>query len=181
MGGFSEGFDWHIMIFVGGASGTGKTTAIERFVNRHPGFLHLRASSILRNCGRPIQNLSLLELKENQRLLRKGLLRMHLSPTTILDGHMTVPAENTLFQVPASFFEGLALSAFVLLWTEPSQLLQRRGQPISPQALAAIEELQHSERQQMHRVAAHYGCPVEILSSKEDYLLERILLQHGTR
>ncbi|WP_081158966.1 AAA family ATPase [Ensifer aridi] len=168
------------MIFAGGASGTGKTTALERFVARHPDFVHLRASSILRDFWRPTEKPSPPELEENQQTLRNALLAKRLTSKTILDGHLTIPVGDHLFQVPASFFKDLPLRAFVFMQTEPRRLLQRKGIEATADALAMMEMLQRSELQQMRHVAAERGCPIEVVNPQEEDVLERVLLHYGT-
>ena len=167
------------MIFVGGASGTGKTTAIERFVARHSDFIHLRASKILSDQKRPLQNLSFADLEENQLVLRKTLLASNLRSKVILDGHVTIPLAGAFYNVPVSFFDQLPLSALIFLWTDPKILLQRKGATADPHDVKVIEELQRTECQQMQFVASHRNCPFDTVNAIEEHVLEKLLLKRG--
>ncbi|MBY5817059.1 AAA family ATPase [Rhizobium leguminosarum] len=167
------------MIFVGGASGTGKTTAIERFVARHPDFIHLRASKILSDRKRPLQNLSFADLEENQLVLRNALLASNLRSKVILDGHATIPVTGGYYNVPVSFFDQLPLSALIFLWADPKILLQRKGAPVDARDVKVIEELQRVELQQMRFVANRRDCPFDTVNAMEEHMLEKLLLKHG--
>ncbi|MBD8556847.1 AAA family ATPase [Rhizobium sp. CFBP 8762] len=167
------------MIFIGGASGTGKTTFLERFVNRHPSFSHARASTILKNHGRPTYLTSAEEFEENQRVLRRFLVDTNLSAKTLLDGHMVVRAGRQLLSVPDSFFDGLRVTAFVFLWTEAWRICARKCK--SPEIIeeADIHELQQVEFAHMHAAAARTGRPIECFNSMQVFEIEQALLQYG--
>lgn len=165
------------MIFVGGASGTGKTTAIERFVARHSDFVHLRASKILSDQKRPLQNLSFVDVEENQIVLRNALLGSNLMSKVILDGHATIPIADAFYNVPVSFFDQLPLSGLIFLWTDPKILLQRKG--AAADALEVIENLQRTECQQMRFVASRRNCPFDAVNATEEHVLEKLLLKRG--
>lgn len=167
------------MIFIGGASGTGKTTAVETFVARHSDFTHLRASKILSDQKRPLQNLSLADLEENQLALLDALLALDLTSKTILDGHATLPVEGALFNVPASFFDRLPLGALIFLWTDARTLLQRKGIIADAHDIEVIEHLQQVESQQMCRIANRHNCPFDTANAMDEDVLEKILLKHG--
>ncbi len=167
------------MIFIGGASGTGKTTLLERFVSRHPSFSHVRASTILKDHGRPTYLTSAEEFEENQRVLRRYLIDANLSARTLLDGHMVVRTGRQLLSVPDSFFEGLPVTAFVFLWTEAWRISARKGHAQESIEKADIQELQQVELAHMQAVANRIGRPIKTFNSLQVVEIEHTLLQYG--
>lgn len=168
------------MIFVGGASGAGKTTALVNFVTRHPIFTHLRASEILRGMNRPIECPSWSDLEKNQRVLRTALLEFQFSSKVIVDGHITIPVGDTFFQVSASFFEGMPLNAFILMRVSPETLLTRRNIAADKKSIERVQALQKAEHQQMQYIAAKFGCAVELVDAHDENRFERLLLEYST-
>lgn len=167
------------MIFVAGLSGVGKTSAIDWFVLRHPEFEHLRASCLLKELGRPLSNLTLQEISENQYELNRLLRGRAISRRTILDGHLVLPTGSGTYRVSTDFFDGIPLTAFVFLWAEPSILLRRRDAELREDTLRLTEELQKAALNHARSVAVHYGRPIEILNSDDRSDFEEVLLHHG--
>ncbi len=167
------------MIFIGGASGTGKTTLLERFVSHHPSFSHVRASTILKDHGRPTYQTSAEEFEENQRVLRRYLIDANLSARTLLDGHMVVRTGRQLLGVPDSFFEGLPVTAFVFLWTEAWRISARKGHAQESSEKADIQELQQVELAHMQAAANRVGRPIKTFNSLQVVEIEHTLLQYG--
>lgn len=167
------------MIFIGGASGTGKTTLLERFVSRHPSFSHARASAILKDHGRPTYVTSAEEFEENQRVLRLSLTDTKLSAKTLLDGHMVVRAGHQLLSVPDSFFDGLPVTAFVFLWTEAWRIAARKRHAPESIEEADIHELQQVEFAHMQAAATRSGRPIKSFNSMQTFEIEHALLQYG--
>ncbi|KQO80087.1 hypothetical protein [Rhizobium sp. Leaf262] len=165
------------MIFVSGPSGTGKTTALQRFIERNSGFTLLRASSILKVCGRPTHNLTFEELDENQVVLRKWLNRGSFGSATIWDGHTVIPCSEGLFYLPLKFFAGLPIHALIFLQTDPSVLATRAG--LNDSCTAQLAELQDIELVHMREVAESLKCQFAIIPSSNPILLEEALLQYG--
>lgn len=167
------------MIFVGGISGTGKTTAISQFVTRNTAFSHLRASAILRACGRPIKNLSWIDLEENQRILRSALLTEKAPVSTIIDGHFVIPTGVRFFKVMPHFFDGLPIKALVVMQAAPSTILARKNIIPSSEAINSVIELQELEKNQMFLIGSTYNFAVEVVQSEELVSLDQVLLQYG--
>ena len=168
------------MIFVGGISGTVKTTAISQFVTRNAAFSHLRASAILRACGRPIKNLSWIDLEENQRILRSVLLTEKASASTIIDGHLVIPTGGRFFKVTPHFFDGLPIKALVIMQATPATILARKNIMPSSEAINSVIELQELEKNQMFQIGSTYNFAMEVVQSEDWVLLEQLLLQYGT-
>ncbi|CDZ35846.1 Hypothetical protein NGAL_HAMBI1146_15880 [Neorhizobium galegae bv. officinalis] len=167
------------MIFVAGASGTGKTTVLERFVSCHPEFIHLKASMILRDLGRPLLDLSKAQLLENQKALQGYLRSVSITSTTILDGHMTIPVGEALFDVPSSFLEGIPLSGMLFMQTNPQEILVRKGSFLTSQALDQLKRLQFAEYEHMKKVAAERDCRFRSLDTANYAEVEEALLQYS--
>lgn len=169
------------MILVAGASGTGKTTMLGRFVSSHPEFIHLRASMILRDLGRPLVDLSHAQLLENQKALQGYLRSLSITSRTILDGHMTIPVGDALFNVPCSFLDGIYLSGMLFIKTNPREILMRKGSFLTSAALGQLTRLQCIEYKHMKNVAAKRDCPFLSLNGADYAEIEQALLQCGAR
>ncbi|KSV76441.1 hypothetical protein N185_14900 [Sinorhizobium sp. GW3] len=169
------------MILVAGASGTGKTTMLGRFVSSHPGFIHLKASMILRDLGRPLIDLSRAQLLENQKALQGYLTSLSITSTTILDGHMTIPVGEALFNVPSSFLDGIHLSGMLFIQTNPQEILMRKGSLLTSGALGQLKRLQSAEYEHMKNVAAERDCPFRSLDAANYAEVEEALLQYSAR
>ncbi|PBB45544.1 hypothetical protein CK222_03450 [Mesorhizobium sp. WSM3866] len=135
------------MIFVGGLSGSGKTSMIRNLVSRIPEYTHIQASAILRSIDRPIEGLTLDEAIENQAALADWIAKLSNvdRKRAILDGHGILIVDDAPLQVPFEFFNAIGLSRIVLITGEPSLILKNRTWPASlssPEAIALLQEIE---------------------------------------
>ncbi len=167
------------MIFVGGASGAGKTTVLEDFTRRHPEFIHLKASKILEAQGCITIDASIEDLEFNQNVLRRHLSTLTILNKTILDGHILIPYQKSLYKVPYSFFVDLPITAFVFLWTENWRITSRKGIDLSPTIGEELNVQRRTEFLHMQAVAERMGRPVANLNSTQVGEIEKTLLRYG--
>ncbi|MBY5443234.1 AAA family ATPase [Rhizobium leguminosarum] len=164
------------MIFVGGPSGTGKTTAISRFVGHHPQFHHIKASDVLRQQNRPVENLSPRELEENQVILEKYLRSVALAGI-IVDGHAVIPTSAGLYHVSSAFFRSVQFRAMIFLWEDPEVVASRKGHPVSGSLIREITSVQSSEASHMQRISRELGIKNFSIRSSAWTEIEDTLLQ----
>lgn len=169
------------MIFVAGPSGSGKTSTLEGFVKRYPRFIHLRASSILKDEHRPTFGASTRDLELNQTVIRRHLTQRKDLERVILDGHMVIPSGEVYYAVPIHFLVGLDLRLLVHLWADANTIALRKGIKLTPDFSEQLEKLQRMELAHMEQAAKATGCPLISFNSVQTEDIHKVLLDYGMR
>jgi adenylate kinase len=167
------------MIFLAGTSGAGKTTFINRFVERHPEFTHLSVSSVLRSLGRPTNGASVKDLDENQRLIVNFVLKGGYKYKSILDGHMVIPTDNRNYMVPIDVVMQLPISLLIFLREDSGTIANRKDIPNTLANTSSISRVQEIELLHMHKAAIAKGCPLLSIDARQSIEIDRWLLHYG--
>jgi adenylate kinase len=134
------------MIFVAGISRSGKSSTIEAFAKTR-GFTHIKASAMLRNAGRPLGPLSIVEAAENQ-LALIDLLKNDAdteNSTAILDGHAMIETTDGAFPVPDILFDQLNLIKMICIINDPAVIKKSRvesGWRFDLQEIIRLQEIE---------------------------------------
>lgn len=165
------------MYFVGGLSGSGKTSTIERFTREYPKYIHVRASKVLMKIGRPIEELTLGQVLDNQIVLQQYLtgLPAEVQGTSILDGHGIIPSVVPV-RVPLNFFTSVGFHTILCLTDKPSAILARRKWPAGLSSVEAIASLQDEEVSWLQFIATKAGARFSKLESPTDGSFRRAIL-----
>ncbi|WP_168355810.1 ATP-binding protein [Sphingomonas gei] len=172
-------------ILVFGVSGVGKTTACENYVARHPGFLFVSASALLKS----IQAASAEELRtakreqiiENQALLPDALKRYRLGRRNhriLLDAHAVIDNDRALVEVPVSVIGALEPTLLVLLEATPAEIAKRRSADARPRPLRDLQAIAReitAERTAVEAYGVQLGLDVAVATVGPHFSLDDIL------
>jgi adenylate kinase len=156
------------MIFVCGISASGKSHVVSLFTAADPSFIHVKGSKILEECGQPIRNLKYDEARENQTVLRRELLRRHLtSHRHILDGHMTIATDTGFFPIPDWFFDSIRIDRIICLLDDPRNIAKRLLEKGISSSMPAIDAHQRFEQGVAIARATSLECPYSELAARD--------------
>jgi adenylate kinase len=149
------------MIFVAGVSRSGKSHTIDAFAADR-NYLHIRASDLLREAGRPLGPLSRAQAEENQHVLVKLLMEpaKRCFRMTILDGHVMIETTDGPFPLPDWVFDQLRPTSIICITDDPGAIAERRAEQGRVFDRREIERLQQIEvqcaRDQASRMCIRY-------------------------
>jgi adenylate kinase len=145
-----------LCILVFGVSGVGKSSACNRFVVRHPHWMHFRASELLRKATdkdpQLLRRESAGEIRANQAVLAEALCeqrRLYPDSHFLIDGHAIIDNDLALVRVPLEAVRALQPAGMILLDASAEQIQRRRTHdvPVRPQrSIAEIEREREEER-----------------------------------
>lgn len=165
--------DVSTLVFIGGISGVGKTTLLDRSPGRDREWLRMSAGRLI--AGE--LGLAALSVEDEADVLRcqdalvrayKQRSRGHALPI-LMDGHFTLHTRSGAIAVPESVFRALAPHALVLLHAPPDEIRSRRlhrdGAAPSLEELAAAAS---AEAAAARAIAGALRLPLHELSIDAD-------------
>lgn len=157
------------MIMIVGVSASGKTHTIQKLFQRMPTLIHLRASSILRSFGRPLQNPTINETIQNQIVLIKYLQQERTSSGVILlDSHAMIETSEGPLLLPDWTFDGLKPSQIIHIEEDSEIIAKRRSKQGRSIESSQVIELQTLERNHAWNQSARLGIPFAQVRSGDD-------------
>jgi adenylate kinase len=136
------------LIIVFGVSGVGKTTLCRDFAARHPEFLHLTASTLIRHSLRTTAEVlrcsSRDEILQNQLILRRALegeLKTQRASKCLLDGQCVIDNGREVIVLPSGLISPLRPSGLLLLEEKPEKIFERREADCYRRPLRTVSEL----------------------------------------
>ncbi|TAV49125.1 hypothetical protein ELI02_10985 [Rhizobium leguminosarum] len=109
-----------------GISGAGKTTACIDFVERHPDYCHIRASSLLEGFQRWDRSLNAIEVDQTRILSAFNRLKILETRNILFDAHSIIRSDAGLFMVPTAIIKALSPNLLVLLDVDADTAERRR-------------------------------------------------------
>jgi adenylate kinase len=157
-------------VFVAGIHGVGKTYLASRVASTI-GMLRTSASKLIRE-ERESANWSddkrVSDVDGNQVALASAVRRYNATGTKLLlDGHFVLlDTDGQMTALEPHVFESLALSAVLLLETEPYSVMERiQGRDGLGISLEHVREFMHAERKQAEKVCAAIPLKLIVLTS----------------
>lgn len=154
------------IVFVGGIHGTGKSAVCAALTKRY--FADYLSASQLIKWNKQTKQVE--DVTGNQRLL-SSLIKKETKHdfTYVIDGHFSLwNKHNECETVPVETFEGIHLSAIVLVICKPSVVQQRiLKRDAVEYSIGAIEQLQKLEIEQARAVAEYFQIPRFVLDNTE--------------
>lgn len=172
-----------VLIF--GISGVGKTTACADFVDRHPQFLHLRASAILSEARsravEALRNAEASEINSNQQILVEALNSIreeNPNRPMLIDAHAVIDNDRELVRVPGYVVRAIKPTGLVLLEAPAEDVRIRRSadsryRPM--RTIAAIRSEMAAEREAVTEFARELGVPLVIRTVEATFKLDEAL------
>lgn len=159
-------------IVVFGVSGVGKTSSCRAFVARHPEYLHLSASELLRSAATvnpaTLRTAPSDQILANQRLL-PGALRARREGQwerpVLIDAHSVIDNDKEIVRIPVEVIQSLVPDGMVLLETAPEIVAARRSVPGSRRPRRSVSQIAHEAevaRQAVLGYASSLEVPLEI-------------------
>jgi adenylate kinase len=179
--------------FVGGTSGTGKTSLLAAIARRHPHISHLVASRLLGAASSSIseQERLVVHTTEHASALQSAIVdrlaetapQCHGS-SILLDGHYVVPTLGGPFCIPPDIFSAMNVGAFVLLEGNPEVVAARlRLRGVVPWWDGKLESLRAAslleQRHAQHVAQSLHTSLIRIAA--DDPSTEAVLLEAARR
>jgi len=161
-----------------GLSKSGKTSTIEACDLASTGFIHVRASTLLKDDGRPIASLRASDVFLNQEALVRTLTDApYRGRDILLDGHLLIETADGPQLVPDSCLEPLPLGVVILFQAQAEQVAQRRAGTASAILPEEARRLMALEAVQAERVALRRRVPFLCAGPGDAQLLKNTLTQ----
>ncbi|WP_159725925.1 AAA family ATPase [Methylosinus sp. Ce-a6] len=163
------------MFLVTGVSGVGKTYTINAARQLRRNYGYARASELLLQLGRPIQNLSPNEAIENQRALIDEMVGLdaHFGGRLIFDGHAMIETGKGPLPVWPELGTQLPLDAIIAIVDDPGQIAIRRVEKGKRNSEVEVSVLQDIEIAASREWACISGVPLAIIQSGDVQTLIR--------
>ncbi len=144
-------------IAVFGLSGVGKSTSCRAFVQRHPEYLYVGASAVLREMLPSAMHLtSASALAEVQIPLARAIAsQVDGREKVIFDLHSLLDADEGPVKVPVDAIRIVAPTALVFLHLRVAQLALRRAEATRPRTAMTLSELRSRQRKAKDQVRAY--------------------------
>lgn len=170
-----------------GVSGVGKTTACADYVARHPNYIAISASELLKNAKlttrEKLRTAKAEEIRANQRILVESLRVFrdsHPGRPILLDAHAIVDNDLELVCVPTEVIRELQPAILILLEAPPEQVAARRAADSRRRPNRSIIEIKteiEQERLAVQSYGKSLGLDVRIAVVEKDFRLDRLLVR----
>jgi adenylate kinase len=160
-----------------GLSGSGKSSMIATLISEDPSIIHVRASKLLSDAGRPIERISLEDAFSNQNALAR-LLPKELAadaPLILIDGHLLIETVTGPYLLSADALGNLAIDAVIFIAADPAPLSERRQGTNMETSQAALSRLMKLEAIQAKKFSEARGIPYARIESGDVEALKRAL------
>lgn len=166
------------VVFVGGPSGTGKTTLITSVCALHRESNHVIASELLRDeVAHPERPRRFVVANDEEAAVLQKLLverfrqvRTAAMGNVFLDGHFVVPMATGFYPVPPAIFAALTVEVLVLIESRADEIVKRLryrgGAGWWDGTFESIEQLTVLECQQATTVARALNLPLHRIDSR---------------
>ncbi len=117
-----------------GLSGVGKTTLISQFIINNPEFLHVQASSLLRNRLSKVEHDELRlqnkgKILDNQKIIVDEFLKFlkkNKEHDIIFDGHSVINTDKEIIKIPPSIFRDIGVNNIIFVSADPQRIYKQR-------------------------------------------------------
>lgn len=163
------------MIFVCGASRSGKTHTLALASHLEPQLRVVSASQVLKKLGLPLSELSTSEAIENQQELCAELRRQHVvdDPSAALDGHLAIETRQGPLTLPDSIVDALQPAGFAVISATVALICERRSQINAPWSEDQARSYSITEAREARRHGARLDVPVAVIRSGDGIGLVR--------
>lgn len=161
------------MIFIGGLSGSGKSTYCKRKTYQDPTWEHVILSSVLQSKNKQINNLSLLAAKKNQKTLTAWAIKNKkiFTAKTLLDGHFTIETNepNGVCIVPSSFFRAINPRLLILTSSTPQEIIRRKKMQETNDQIKRLENMLRIERKAADLIAKELSINLYVVLKYDEF------------
>lgn len=167
-----------------GVSGVGKTSACSAFTQRHPNWLFVSASTLLKAAkgatGERLRTADSQSIVDNQLVLADAVRQFRsgrVERPMLLDAHAVIDNDRELVRVPVEVIRALQPSLFVLLEAPAQVVLERRladtrQRPVRD--VASIERELAAERSAVADYSVDVGVELLKANVTSDFVLESV-------
>jgi len=176
------------LVFVIGLSGVGKTHIISNFIKNHNNFLHLKASSLIKQGlltqdSEKIRKVSDKEIKYNQGILVKKLDEYKINnKKIILDGHIIIDNEEKITPIPLEIIKRISPKIIILVQAPPEQILSHIDNDksrIRPQrSINQVKENQDLQEKIAKEYCSTLNINLERVDCKNNNIFENLVINN---
>ena len=159
-----------MIVLACGLSQSGKTTLLKDAPLAELGFTHVRASTLLKQNGRPISQLRVNDVERNQLELAttlRGMLSVNRS-YILLDGHLLIETNDGPQLVSDTSLKSLPLQGIIFAEEDADAVARRRQESESPltHSREEIADLMHIEALHARRLARRFGIEIVTINAR---------------
>jgi adenylate kinase len=156
-----------MIVLICGLSGSGKSSMIAALKSEDPSVIHIRASKLLNDAGKPIEDISKEEASSNQDALA-ALLAKELAtngPLVLIDGHLLIETTTGPYLLSDDALSNLKIDGVVFIAADPELVSYRRRGSDMEASKDAVSQLMQLEAMQAQRFAEARGIQYACVES----------------
>jgi adenylate kinase len=150
-----------VIVLICGLSGSGKSSMIAALKLDDPSIVHIRASKLLSDAGKPIAHISKEDALLNQNALAE-LLAKELTtdaPLVLIDGHVLIETVAGPYLLSDDALNNLKINGVIFITADPELVSYRRQGTNMEASKEALSHLMQLEATQAQRFADARGIP----------------------
>ena len=148
-----------MIVLICGLSGSGKSSMIAALKSEDPSVIHIRASKLLSDAGKPIAHISKEDALMNQNALAE-LLAKELAtdaPLVLIDGHVLIETAAGPYLLSDDALSNLKINGVIFIAADPELVSYRRQGTNMETSKEVLSHLMQLEAMQARRFADARG------------------------